>query len=164
MTQPLTKEQLREELATQMLNLKATSINAYRYFNGQEIGDDPVMDKYWKQENKAEDEFYDAMLAAFTTQLQPQESYNQRVVNNVVGLAQASLPGSWLDPVSGKKMYNEAHLQAVRKAVEAEIEKLRQDEHPTEDGVPVETYGYEATHNKALDECKAAVDKVFPSS
>lgn len=27
---------------------------------------------------------------------------------------------------------------------------MMKDEYPTEDGVPVETYGYEETHNKAL--------------
>jgi len=32
------------------------------------------------------------------------------------------------------------------------VEKMRQNENPMEDGYPVETYGYEYTHNQALAE------------
>lgn len=37
----------------------------------------------------------------------------------------------------------------------------KQDEHPTEDGVPVETYGYEAEFNKAIDQTKANLPAIL---
>lgn len=36
--------------------------------------------------------------------------YNQRVVDNVTSLAKSGLPGTYIDPVSGKKLFNEAAL------------------------------------------------------
>lgn len=44
-------------------------------------------------------------------------------------------------------------LPEILKLIREEVEKLYQDEHPVDciDGeTPVETYGYEATHNQAL--------------
>lgn len=41
------------------------------------------------------------------------------------------------------------------------VEMLMQDEYPTEDGVPVETYGYEATHNQALKQVLTLLNQVF---
>ena len=60
------------------------------------------------------------------------------------------------------KQFEEAMKSAAREALEAarrEIEKEYQDEHPTEDGVPVETYGYEATHNQALKKSLSIIKK-----
>ncbi|HEY6022151.1 MAG TPA: hypothetical protein VIY48_20470 [Candidatus Paceibacterota bacterium] len=41
-------------------------------------------------------------------------------------------------------------FQAQRDVIVEMVEGMMQDEYPTEDGVPVETYGYEQTHNQAL--------------
>ena len=41
-------------------------------------------------------------------------------------------------------------IQADRERLAGELEALKQDEHPMEDGVAVETYGYEAQYNLAL--------------
>lgn len=41
----------------------------------------------------------------------------------------------------------------------AVIEGMRKDEHPMEDGVPVETYGYEAEYNSALSDLAELIKK-----
>lgn len=45
--------------------------------------------------------------------------------------------------------------QLLREILEELPEK--QDEHPMEDGVPVETYGYEEQHNQLLDTITATI-------
>ena len=59
------------------------------------------------------------------------------------------------------KEYLRVCVKSLLKHAQEEIEKGKQDEHPTEDGVPVETYGYEAEHNKALDESVAIVQSLI---
>lgn len=53
-----TTEELREQLVMEISELRATACNAYQRFHGQEEGEDPVMDRYWKQERKAEEKLY----------------------------------------------------------------------------------------------------------
>ncbi len=51
-------------------------------------------------------------------------------------------------------------LEVVKEHTEAIIkigEDLMKDTHPMEDGVPVETYGYEETHNNALKDFITAI-------
>ena len=61
--------------------------------------------------------------------------------------------------IESNARYNQAlqdvkeKLPEILKLIREEVEKLYQDEHPVDciDGeTPVETYGYEATHNQAL--------------
>lgn len=51
--------------------------------------------------------------------------------------------------------------QAFEEAIVEALEGMYQDEHPIEDGVPVETYGYEAEFNSALKQAIAAVRAIY---
>lgn len=46
-------------------------------------------------------------------------------------------------------------LATINTALDA-VEPEKKDEHPTEDGVPVETYGYEEEYNSAIAACVSA--------
>jgi hypothetical protein len=43
-------------------------------------------------------------------------------------------------------------LSTLKQRIKDEVNKLMKDTHPTEDGVPVETYGYEEEYNQALSD------------
>lgn len=49
--------------------------------------------------------------------------------------------------------------QQLLTELKEKIQAKRQDEHPTEDGVPVETYGYEETHNEALAQAISLIEQ-----
>jgi hypothetical protein len=48
------------------------------------------------------------------------QDYNRLIAQNVTVVAQADLPGTWIDPVSGEKLYNEAAVQA--ECLKAEVQ------------------------------------------
>lgn len=54
------------------------------------------------------------------------------------------------------------HVNKALKNTVDDILKLKQNEHSTDPltGEPVETYGYEATHNQALDQALSAIERV----
>lgn len=56
----------------------------------------------------------------------------------------------------GTVFYHAALQEGLLEALKL-IPPLYQDERPEEDGVPVETYGFEATHNNALKEAVKAI-------
>lgn len=57
---------------------------------------------------------------------------------------------------SRNKGWNDGRTQALSEVL-ALIEVMMQDTRPTEDGVPVETYGYEETHNAALSDLRTTI-------
>jgi hypothetical protein len=59
--------------------------------------------------------------------------------------------------ISAIEPFLQENISTLLTAIIGEIEAGKKDEYPTEDGVPVETYGYEANHNAALDECIALI-------
>lgn len=48
-------------------------------------------------------------------------------------------------------IFSIAQAREQNEVILSMIEGMKKDTHPMEDGVPVETYGYEETHNAALD-------------
>lgn len=98
------------------------------------------------------DDLLKTFEALFTTHLQAAD-YNVAVVGNVTNVARAKSDMVWVEPVSGKKLYNEAHLQAVREAVEGDM--------PAKLTAPPIPKTIADTFNNAVDQCKAALDRRF---
>ncbi len=75
----------------------------------------PKLDKILRYRNTPmSDEMFNAKLTRLVAEKLEENtaklSYLQSVVDNVSMLANAGIPGEWVDPATGKKLYNQAWI------------------------------------------------------
>ncbi len=97
--------------------------------------------------NEKLNKIIDGALAQIKPVIKPEGGTGVMHIDSAKGLLRIDI----IDLIASEK-------RKLIEEIQVHLGQLRQDENPTEDGVPVETYGYETTYNQALNAVKTLLE------